>query len=112
MKRIIPFLLLIASCSPLSELIIQEPEEDVVIGLPSTKADGNPATRLNYHKALHIAQSNHITMIVKHVTLIDSTYVQTLTEEDFNALGFTKEEIDFSNHYVGVLNGQLKEDVK
>lgn len=80
-------------------------------GIKSPETVGQPLSAWT-KGALHIAQSNHITMIVRHVALMDSSYVQTLTEDDFSALGFTQEEIDFSNHYISVLNEQLKEDTK
>ena len=66
MKKII-ILCLLASCSPLSELIIQEPEEDLVSGIPTTKSSSNSGPKIDYFKALHYAQSNHITMLVKHI---------------------------------------------
>ena len=51
-------------------------------------------------------------MIVKHVELQDSIYVQTLTAEDYESLGFTQEEIDFGREYVRILNEQLLVDLE
>ncbi|MBO4671431.1 MAG: hypothetical protein J5640_06280 [Bacteroidales bacterium] len=109
MRKVVLILFLV-SCSPLSELIIQEPKEELVSAEPWTKSSVY-TTRLNYHKAVHFAQSNHINMIIKHVQLKDSLYVQTLSADDFNALGFSQEEIDFSNQYINVINEQLKQDL-
>lgn len=104
---ILIFALFLMACSQLSELTVHEPSEQAYSKIPMTKASEQQSQRLNYNKALHYAQSNHITMIIKHVAFRDSIYVQTLTEEDYLNLDFSQEEINFGNYYVATLNSLL-----
>ena len=104
---ILLFSVIIIACSQLSELIVQEPSEETASIVPMTKAGEQQPQRLNYYKALHYAQSNHITMIIKHVAFRDSVYVQTLTDEDYRTLDISQEEINFGNYYVATLNSLL-----
>lgn len=43
-----------------------------------------------------------------HVVLVDSVYVQTLTEADMSALQITDAERQFSNDYIIQLNELLR----
>ena len=45
-----------------------------------------------------------------HVELRDSVYVQTLTEEDLESLGITRDEKSFGEKYVNELNKLLKSE--
>ena len=43
-------------------------------------------------------------MLISGVAIKDSTYIQTLTTEDFVSLGITEEEMEFSSVYINELN--------
>lgn len=63
-----------------------------------------PVFSLNSDELKHCFQSNHIAMLISGVAIKDSTYIQTLTTEDFVSLGITKEEMEFSSVYINELN--------
>lgn len=56
----------------------------------------------------HYFQTNHRIILMHHVVLVDSVYVQTLTEADMSALQITDAERQFSNDYIIQLNELLR----
>ena len=58
---------------------------------------------------LHYYQTNHRMILMRHVELRDTIYVQTLTEDDMTNLHITEEERSFGDAYVIQLNELLKQ---
>lgn len=56
----------------------------------------------------HYFQTNHKIILIHHIELRDSIYVQTLSEEDMDSLHITEEERAFSDYYLANLNTLLK----
>ena len=71
-----------------------------------TKSD--PALFLSKEDVLHYIQSDHITMLVNGVMLIDSIYVQALSDKDMSDLHISDSEKEFSCQYVEMLNADIK----
>ncbi len=57
----------------------------------------------------HWFQTNHRSILIQHILLRDSVYVQTLTEADLLNLNITEEERNFSDACVTKLNSLLKQ---
>ena len=53
--------------------------------------------------------TDHRSILVRHVELRDSVYVQTLTEEDMAIFGITESERAFGDSYLVQLNELLKQ---
>ena len=92
----------ICSCSQLKE-VLQEPETVSEPLSIATKAEVETPF-VSEEIRLHFIQSSHIAMLIDGVALIDSMYVQTMTDEDMKGLSITEEEKSFSDAYVAVLN--------
>ncbi len=96
------FLISICSCSQLKE-VIQEPESvSEQLSIATKAAVETPFVSEGMRQ--HFVQSSHIAMLIDGVALIDSLYVQTMTDEDMKGLSITEEEKSFSDAYVAVLN--------
>lgn len=75
---------------------------------PSTKS-AQPETEEDADLFLYKTQTNHYLILMHHVQLCDSIYVQTLTQEDMENLKITDEEQEFSRLYVVQLNELTKQ---
>ena len=76
-----------------------------------TKSD--PALFLSKEDVLHYIQSDHITMLVNGVMLIDSIYVQALSDKDMSDLHISDSEkiakfLDYSVHTVNTYKTRIK----
>lgn len=100
---ILTALLLLLSCSPL----LLEPVFVEEVGnehMPPTTKSVQPETEEDADLFRHKVQTNHYLILMHHVQLCDSVYVQTLTQEDMRNLKITAEEQEFSRQYVVQLN--------
>jgi len=114
MKNIYIFVLAATLCLVACSRVLLEPmlPERAIYG---DSDDDAPLTRVNEplettdeSELLHELQTNHYLLLMHHVVLRDSTYVQSLTEADFNSLDITEQERTFSFQYVTLMNEQLK----
>ena len=89
-----------------------EPEEPVIgespTGRPQTKAATEVMQQPDEAAVLHYYQTDHRMILIHHVELRDTVYVQTLTEEDMQSFNMTEEERSFGEAYVVQLNELLK----
>ena len=78
---------------------------------PRTKSGGTstPCSQLSATEVQHFFQTNHHSILIQHILLRDSVYVQTLTEDDLVNLNITEEERAFSDTCVAKLNSLLKQ---
>ena len=95
-------------------MLTLEPAEPLVCvvedsGMPKTKAVVGEGEQLDEVAVLHYYQTNHRIMLIRHVELRDSLYVQTLTKEDMANLHITPAEQAFGEEYVVQLNELLKQ---
>lgn len=109
---LIMLLFFVASCSTL----VLEPAEQDAIGQqasvrPRTKSGSttNQSSLLSDPEVLHFFQTDHRSILIQHVELQDSVYVQTLTEEDMASFHITEEEKAFGDAYVVKLNEFLRQ---
>lgn len=63
----------------------------------------------NEAELLSKAQRNHYLILMHHVELRDSVYVQTLTDADMQNLRITEAEKAFGEQYVVYLNELIKQ---
>ena len=98
-------------CVSCSQLLLEPaaPESPVLQeDRPLTKT-GSSSPQTDYTSARHFFQTDHRIILMNHVELRDSAYVQTLTEEDMRNLHITESERAFCEGYVVQLNELLKE---
>lgn len=77
--------------------------------IPMTKSGVvAPDGQLSDLEILHFFQTDHRSIIIQHVELRDSVYVQTLTEEDMLTFRITEQERAFGDAYVVQLNELIK----
>ena len=100
---------LAVSCSHnLVEPMPEEPSRSCVGARPLTKS-WEPVSSPEEAELLCRAQRNHYLILMHHVELRDSVYVQTLTEDDMCNLKITDEEQAFSEGYVDYMNSLIKQ---
>ena len=106
---IISLAFLAGSCS---ELLLEPygPEEisQETVGLPMTRAQGTQSQTYDEATIRHYFQTNSRALVIHHVELSDSGYVQTLTKEDMASLNIPESEQGFGEAYVEKLNEMLK----
>lgn len=113
MKRILALLLILSLCA-CSALILEPAEPEVghneAGAHPLTKSGGVPSqpSSLSDLEVLHFFQTDHKSILIQHVVRRDSVFVQTLTEEDMQALHITEEEQAFGAAYLVQLNELTK----
>ena len=109
MKRIciFVFLLSLVSCSHTMIDAVDNVRPNVRLKRSITTKSGSEIDDLAARKALHRAQSNHLTILMHGIRLKDSVYVQTLSQEEMARIGITDEELDFSRRYLEELNKGL-----
>ena len=95
--------------------MIMEPAEPMVgveenSGRPKTRAMSGEGNQIDEAAMLHYYQTDHRMILMRHVELRDSVYVQTLTEEDMVNLHITPEEQAFGEAYVLQLNELFKDE--
>lgn len=78
------------------------------VGQPKTRAMAGEGNQIDEAAVLHYYQTDHRMILMRHVVLRDSVYVQTLTEEDMINLHITPEEQAFGEAFVLQLNDLLK----
>ena len=84
-------------------------EVEEKVGLPKTRAMSGEGNQIDEATVLHYYQTDHRMILMRHLELRDSVYVQTLTEEDMVNLHITQEEKAFGESYVVQLNEILKQ---
>ncbi len=107
MKRIIIFafsMLLLVSCSSL--LLEPEAHENVLNEerRPMTKSGAMKKADYDQSAVRYYFQTNRRVLLMHHVEYRDSSYVQTLSEDDMRFFGVTDEQKEFGNRYVLELN--------
>ena len=101
--------LLLLSCSPLMVESAAPESVPECLQRPATRAEiQEPQSDMS--SRVHYFQTNHRIILMHHVELRDSVYVQTLTEEDLESLGITRDEKSFGEKYVNELNKLLKSE--
>ena len=110
-KRLFCYIIIIviisSSCSKSLFYPVAEPDEMGESMIPKTKT-GTPTKKLGYYQQLHLAQSSHITILIRSIACKDGYYYQLLTDEDMDNLGITKEEKTFIVDYIDSLNKSRK----
>ena len=97
------------SCShKLMEPMMNEPYIGRETGLPATKT-GASGSQQDEAELLSKAQRNHYLILMHHVELRDSVYVQTLTDTDMQNLKITEAEKAFGEQYVVFMNELIKQ---
>ena len=104
-------LLLMFSCSTL----VMEPAEPLIgveteTGTLQTRAIVGEEEQLDEAAVLNYYQTNHRMILMRHVELRDTIYVQTLTGDDMAKLHITPAELAFGEEYVVQLNEMMKNE--
>lgn len=107
MNRIVIFaltMLVLASCS--SMLLEQEAHESIPNeeSLPMTKSGMVKEADYDQSAVQYYFQTNRRVLLIHHVEYKDSTYVQTLSEDEMAAFGITDGQKEFGSRYVVELN--------
>lgn len=101
-------LFLLFGCSTLT----MEPAEPDMpsSSMPKTKSPSTLVQEPNLTDAelRHHFQTNHRSILIKHIVLRDGVYVQTLTPEDMNSLKITYEEQSYGNAYLVQMNEMIE----
>ena len=79
------------------------PQDESSLSDGSTRAAEGTGDWEERHR-LHLLQSNHASMLINNVILRDDKYILSLSKQDIESLGITKEEMQFVNEYIDSLN--------